>query len=235
MPLAMNAAIRWVGDFVRGRSGPWPDKQAQLRIYIIATILIFGGLCIIIYDFRQPLWPLYPATIALHAFYAAAPAGLFYRSRAAYMYTYLYTLIGAASVASAASILPLASIFRAFADDPIYELNVVLICIFVGVIGLFGLGVWRLDQLYKKLVSWHTKLQGPAYGLVVVGGVFIIAWSISQAVDPTMFTDFMAANPTDQTLATAILEIAVLPMLAALLWAYTSLRSRAVRDAFELP
>ncbi|HET9341924.1 MAG TPA: hypothetical protein VFO25_03265 [Candidatus Eremiobacteraceae bacterium] len=231
----MNAAIRWLADFVRGRSGPWPDSGTRLRVYIIAAMLLFGGICVLVYDFRQPLWPLYPGTIALHLIYVAATVGLFYRSRAAYMYAYLYTLLGAITTACALFMLPLEAIFRSLADDPIFELNVILICIFVGVLALLGYGVRKLEQLYKLLVSWRATLQGPTYGLVVVGGMFIIAWSVVQAVDPNFFTELMIENPSYNASAVGLLAIAVLPILAAFLWAYISLRSRAVRDAFDLP
>lgn len=235
MPLAMNAAIRWLADFVRGRSGPWPDSGARLRVHVIAAMLLFGGICVLVYDFRQPLWPLQPDSIAVHLIYVAATIGLFFRSRAAYMYAYLYTLIGAITTAGALFMLPLAAIFRAVADYPDFELNVILVGIFVGGLALFGLGVWKLESLYKQIVSWRGLLQGPTNGLVIVGGVFIIAWSIVQAVDPTLFADLMVTNPSYKASAVALLAIAVLPILAAFLWAYISLRSRAVRDAFDLP
>lgn len=235
MPLAMNAAIRWLVDFVRGRSGPWPDSGARLRVYVIAAMLLFGGICVLVYDFRQPLWPLQPGSIAIHLMYVAATIGLFYRSRAAYMYAYLYTLIGAIATAGALFMLPLAAIFRAVADDPILDSNLILDCIFVGALALGALGIWKFEPLYKKLVAWRKPLQGPTYGLVVVGGIFIIAWSIVQAIDPTLFADLMIANPSYKASAVALLLIAVLPILASFLWAYISLRSRAVRDAFDLP
>ena len=235
MPLAMNAAIRWLADFVRGRSGPWRDSGARLRVYVIAAMLLFGGICVLVYDFRQPLWPLQPGSIAVHLTYVAATVGLFYRSRAAYMYAYLYTLIGAITTAGALFMLPLAAIFRAVADDPIFELNVILVCIFVGMLALWAIGVWKFEPFYERLVSWRRPLQGPTYGLVIVGGMFIIAWSIVQAVDPTLLTDLMLSNPSYKASAVTLLPIAVLPILAAFLWAYISLRSRAVRDAFDLP
>ena len=235
MPIAMNAAIRWLADFVRGRSGPWPDSGARFRVYVIAAMLLFGGICVLVYDFRQPLWPLQTSSIAVHLIYVAATIGLFYRSRAAYMYAYLYTLIGAITTAGACFMLPLAAMFRAIADNPIFDSNLILDCIFVVALALWALGIWKFEPLYKKLVSWRTRLQGPTYGLVVVGGLLIIAWSIVQAIDPTLFADLMVSNPSYNASVVGLLAIAVLPILAAFLWAYISLRSRAVRDAFDLP
>jgi len=235
MALAMNAALRWLADFVRGRTGPWPDGSTRLRVYVIAAVLLFAGISVLIYDFRQPLWPLYPGSIAVHLIYVAGPIGLFYRSRASYIYAYLNVLIGAITTAGAVFMLPLGSIFRAVADVSLFELNVILICIFVGVLALCGFGVWNLEPFYKQLVSWRAALKGPTYGLVIVGGIFIVAWSIVQALDPTFFTDLMVANPNYQASAVALVVIAALPILASLLWAYVSLRSRAVRDSFDLP
>lgn len=234
MALAMNAAIRWLADFVRGRPGPWRNSGARLRVYVIAAMLLFGGISVLAYDFRQPLWPLYPGSIVVHLIYVGAAVGLFYRSRAAYILAYLNILVGAITTASALFILPLAPIFRAIASDPAFELNVILICIFVGVLALFGVGVVKLDPCYKLLVSWRARVEALTYGLVIVGGIFIVVWSVVQAVDPTFFADIMAANPGVKASAFALLAIAVLPILAAFLWAYISLRSRAVRDAFEL-
>lgn len=234
MDAAMHAAIRWLGDFVRVRSGPWPDDQARIRVFAIAAVLIFSGLCVIVYDFRQPLWPLDTGSIATHLIYVAVPAGLFFRSRAAYFYAYLYVLVGSMTTAVALFMVPLAYVFRAVADEPLFALDAVLLGIFVCVLASFALGVWKLEPLYKRLLSWRASLFAPAYGLVVVGSVFVIAWSVVQAIAPTLPAAFLT-DPKNQAVGLPALAIAALPTLASLLWAYISLRSRAVRDAFELP
>lgn len=233
--LAVNAAIRWLGDFVCGRGGAWADTGTRLRVQVIASLLVLQGVCAFVVELRDPQQPV-AFYIAIDVACIAAGAGIWWRSKAAYLVAFINTLFAALLGSAAAVFLPIIALvgWDIRAGSPVDTALIADAFLLVG-IAIFAVGAWKFYPLAKWLRRRSDRLESPLFGLVIVGASLVIAWSSINAIDPTLILGWLSNKAFDPDLRMALLFLILVPMFAYILWSYVTLRSRAVRDAFELP
>lgn len=232
----MNAAIRWLADSVRGRAEDWPDPGTRLRVLAIATILLIGNLSACADDLR------YPPAIApsLHVVGDIAcvigAIGLLFRSKLAYMIAYVYTFVLGVSAASGIIWIPILAVMsgNVQAGSPFDGQLVQQIWMLLW-IALLVFGVWKYHWLYERSRSIAARFQSPLYGAVMAGAAIMLAWSIVNGIAPALVGGWLATTAIDPYLRLALFAVVLLLVYAYTMWSYATLRSRAVRDAFDLP
>lgn len=237
MALAMDAAIRWLADFVRWRTDAWPDNGIRLRIVAISSAIVIMSMSTITDNVRQGLLSIQQIANALVALlFVSAAVGLCYRSKAAYIAAYVFTLTLSASLAFAAVWLPIFALLaqNVHAGEPIPPLTIVdaFSLIFVSFLIFVA---FRFLEVRDALRRIGTLLDSAIAGFVIVGWIFLTAWSVVDMVVGSSFVQTWLANPDYlASLRVGLIAFLALPMFGYCLWSYTTLRSRAVRDAFYL-
>lgn len=236
MALAMNAAIRWLADSVRGRAGAWTDRGVRLRVIAIAAIILIGNLSALVDDLRAPP-PIAPALhVVIDAVVIVGAIGVLFRSKLAYMVAYLYTFVLGMSAASGVIWIPILAVMSGDVqagspvDGQLIEQGAMLLWM-----ALLVLGVWKYYWLYERLRRFAVRFQAPLYGLVIAGAAIVVAWSIVNGVAPSLVGTWLASTQIDPYLRLAFFAAVLLLVYAYTMWSYATLRGRAVRDAFDLP
>lgn len=94
---------------------------------------------------------------------------------------------------------------------------------------------FRFLEVRDALRRIGTLLDSAIAGFVIVGWIFLTAWSVVDMVVGSSFVQTWLANPDYlASLRVGLIAFLALPMFGYCLWSYTTLRSRAVRDAFYL-
>ena len=234
----MNAAIRWLADFVRGRTGEWPDRGDRLRVLAIAAVIVISSAATIVYGYRQGLLTgeqIYQCLAAL--LFIAAAVGLYYRSKAAYIGAYIFSLVLMASLAMPTVWLPVFAVLAWNGQNsaPISAMAIVEAWSILWT-AFFVYAALRFIEFYGWLRRIGTKFGAALSGLIIVGGIFLVVWS---AIDMSVGNSFVQAWMTDPEYYAAIrlglVALLTPPIFAYAWWSYATLRSRAVRDAFGLP
>jgi len=236
MALAMSAALRWLADSVRGRAGAWTDPGTRLRVLAIAAVVFVSNLSALAVDLR------YPASIApsSHVFGDVAcvigAVGLLFRSKLAYMVAYIYTFVLGVSSASGIIWIPILAVTsgNVQAGSPFDGQLIQQIWMLLWV-ALLVFGVWKYYWLYDRLRRFAERFQSPLYGAVMAGAAIILAWSIVNGIAPALVGGWLASTAIDPYLRLALFAAVLLLVYAYTMWSYATLRSRAVRDAFDLP
>jgi hypothetical protein len=100
---------------------------------------------------------------------------------------------------------------------------------------MLAASVWRFSDLYKWLCRFRDRFVSPLYGVVIAGATLGIAWSIVNTIAPLVVNGWLSTPAVDPDVRLALFSIVLILMMAYLMWSYATLRSRAVRDAFDLP
>ena len=238
MALAMDAAIRWLADFIRWRTDAWPDNGVRLRVVAISSAIVIMCVSTISDNVRQGLLATQQILNTwLALLFVAAAVGLYYRSKAAYVAAYIFTLTLSASFSFAAVWLPIFALLaqNGQAGHPIPPLMIVDATSIIWV-AFFVFVVYRFLEVYGALRRIEAKLDSAIAGFVIVGWIFIAAWSVLDMVAGSSFVQAWLTNSDYlASLRVGFVAFVALPMFGYCLWSYATLRSRAVRDAFHLP
>lgn len=229
----MNGAIRWLGDFVRGRTDPWSDRAARGRVLAIAAVICISSLGAVVDEVRNSRVLL----AVIYAIWAAAGASLFVRSKAAYIASFVFTLLVTASFSYAAIWLPLFGVLAADTQggDPLGP-ELVVYAWEILWLGLFALVAWRYFALYAWLRRTAPAIEPPLLGFAIVGAILLVAWSVAEAIVGTSWVQTWMTNPSYYgAVRIGAAVVSALPIFVYCMWSYVTLRSRAVRDAFDLP
>ncbi|HYK53813.1 MAG TPA: hypothetical protein VEV38_09820, partial [Candidatus Eremiobacteraceae bacterium] len=227
----------WLADFVRGRKGEWPDAGARLRVYAIASVVLISSVAAVMgellhWSASSPI-NLFGDTVSI-----GAGIGLFFRSKASYIVTYIFALILTMTNSIAAVVIPLIAFLVAQSQDStaIDLTFFIYIWIVYWLAALAIIYVWAFIPTYEFFKAIGRRIAEPLSGLYLLGALFTVAWSITGAIVGISNVQTLiskAALPRVSMLT--LIMLLLLPALPFGFWMYTTLRSRAVRDAFDLP
>jgi len=236
MALAMNAALRWLGDFVRGRAGGWTDAGTRLRVFVIAGILFVGGAGFLIDDARTQV-PIVPSWhYASDIVCIIGAGGLVFRMKLAYLISYAYTLVFSVLAAAGTISIPIQTVMSwdKQAGSPVNMLLIACVGAALWLVLIVG-GIWKYDRVFEWMRALDARIHSPLYGLVMAGAVVAAAWSIVNAITPAIISGWLSAPQVDPYVRLVLLSVVLVLVFAYAMWSYVTLRSRAVRDAFDLP